>query len=166
MTVTDPATAASMAQGRSEAVSKYLHNSGEAQNDRVWWDQADRILGYRRGPYHEADYQKLVRMRHVADDNTLDRYFRLGRAPIEPADRTSLAQFMFPDERLAMGQAPVYPPALNDYLLHRIHGYPWGPLPEFFDPVAELRERYQMTYAQAKMALHETYLDYQRGVPP
>lgn len=166
LAATDPRAAAGMAQGRSEAVSKYHFDQLNRYNNDGWWAKADRILGYRR-PYGELiDRGEVARMRQVvADDGAMARYYKLENPPA-PGGPSNLAHFMFTAERWGMGRPAVYPPELNDYLLHRIHGYPQPAWQGFFDPVTELQNRYHMTQAQAAVALHEIYQDFLAGRPP
>lgn len=165
LVTTDPQLIPGMLDGRSVAISKHHANTLRAKNDEEWWWKAERALKYKRpfGKYaRKQDYNRLRQV--VSNDVTMDKYIK-EQNPTVPDPPSQLAHFMFPDERWGKGRPPVYPPQLNNFLLHRIHGYPVEPRPGF-DPVLELRQRYSMTNAQAKVALQETYLDFVGGHSP
>lgn len=164
--VTDPWSADALRTGRSFAVKKFHNGVRKARNDRDWFHNADKTLGYRRPFDRKPQLKDYEVMRYVVeDDGTMERYVALGEhlGYQQQPQRTPLAHLLFPEERLGVGRPAAYPPAFDKFFQERMgHDHRYDnqyPLDTDFK-LLQLQREYGMTEPQAQVALQEIYQEF------
>lgn len=165
--VSDPRTIDALKAGRSTAVSRMRNRAQRFADDGQWYHTADTLLQYHRPAGHAPQLENYQRMRQVVtDDVTMDRFVRMPREAPDPGN--PLSHLMFPDERWGMGRPSVYPPEFFSFVMERL-GYPdsegWHP-DRWLWIRGQIRQRYNLTAAQAQVVLQEMYRDFRAGHSP